>query len=151
MSFSTPSTKLCTQGAYTACPKSWLELRHGRRHFSISVCTICGTKNISPTSGKLNLSFVVDPESASACEAASPATPGCEGSCVGGAAAEAKAPFVPLGDAEVDDGAAAFAGGSEAVGEAEAEAEAEAVSEAEADDKPQAEAEAEAEAVVGAV
>ena len=88
---------------------------------------------------------MVDPESASACEAASPATPGCEGSCVGGAAAEAEAPFVPLGDAEVDDGAAALAGGSEA----EAEAEAEAMGEAEADDKPQAEAEAEAE--VGAV
>ncbi len=73
-------------------------------------------------------------------EAASAAVPKSEGSHDGDLAAEAEARFASPGDAGDDDAAAAFAGGSEAVGEAEA------------DGKPQADAEAkaEAEAKVGA-
>lgn len=77
---------------------------------------------------------MVDQEFGSACEGASPAACRCHGI----AAAEAEARFFPPGD-EVDDGAAAFAGGFEAVVAAEA------------DGKQPAEAEAEAEAVVRAV
>ncbi len=74
---------------------------------------------------------MVDPGFASAWEAASPAVPKCEDRRDGDAAAEAEALLFPPGDAGVDNGVAAFAGGFKAVGEAEAAAEAEAEAEAE--------------------
>ncbi len=57
-------------------------------------------------------------------EAASVAVPKREGSPDGDRAAEAEVQSLSWGDAGVGDGAAAFAGGFEAVGAAEAEVEA---------------------------
>ena len=101
---------------------------------------MCGVTSISPTSGKSGSLFVADSGCVPDSEAASVAVPKLEGSPDGDRAAEAEVRLLSWGNAGVGDAAAAFAGGSEAVGAAEA------------DGKQPAEAEAEAKvkAVVGA-
>ena len=75
------------------------------------------------------------------------------GALEGDSVAEAAVRFCFPGDIGVGDGAAAFAGGSEAVDEAEAEVdvEAEAEAETEAEAEAEAEVEAEVEALLAAV
>lgn len=69
----------------------------------------------------------------------------------GDSVAEAAVRFCFPGDIGVGDGAAAFAGGSEAVDEAETEVDVEAEAETEAEAEAEAEVEAEVEALLAAV